>query len=218
MKALIEMYIGREDKKITGELARFKQNLQAMENALGELVGPEIYKSRKLDPRIAIRAVDIWMASGDGRRDRGATVAFHLPNRGKSVDEGLYKKVMMVNHSMAFEPVSKARAALVLDTAQLELVDAAADIKNVTFHEFAHGFGAFHEMKITNPKGKITTVKEALVEYDSLLEELKADTFGMWRLSFQKKNGWVDERRGRVRDVSALMHVRGVRQYLPRGT
>ena len=213
LKALFEMYIGRVDKKITGELVKFKANLQAMENALGELVGTEIYKSRKLDPRISIRAVDIWMASGDGRRDRGATVAFHLPNRGKSVDEGLYKKVMMVNHSMAFEGVSKARADLVLDESQIKYVNAKADITNVTFHEFAHGFGAYHEMKVKNPKGKETTVKEALKEYDSLLEEEKADTFGLWLLSFQKRNGWVDEEQEMVRYTSALMHILGLLQY-----
>ncbi len=213
LKALFEIYIGRVDRKITDELVKFKANLQAMENALGELVGPEIYKSRKLDPRISIRAVDIWMASGDGRRDRGATVAFHLPNRGKSVDEGLYKKVMMVNHSMAFEGVSKTRADLVLDESQIKYVNAKADITNVTFHEFAHGFGAYHEMKVKNPKGKETTVKEALKEYDTLLEEEKADTFGLWLLSFQKKNGWVDEKQEMVRYTSALMHILGLLQY-----
>jgi len=218
LKAMFEMYVGREDKKITAELMQLKSNLQEMENALGKLVGPEIYKSRKLDPRIAIRAVDIWMAAGDGRKDRGATVAFHLPNRGKSVDEGLYKKVIMVNHSMAFEPVSKARAELVLDKAQLEYVNAQSDIKNVTFHELSHGFGAYHEMKVTNPKGKTITVKEALKEYDSLLEELKADTFGLWLLSFQRQKKWADEKEEKLRYTSAVMHILGLLQYPLPGT
>ena len=218
LKAMFEMYVGREDKEITAELGRFKDNLQAMEDALSALVGPEIYKSRKLDPRIAIRAVDIWMAAGDGRKDRGATVAFHLPNRGKSVDEGLYKKVMMVNHSLAFEDVSKARAGLILNEEQIPLVDPMADIKNVTFHEFAHGFGAHHEMKVVNPKGKETTVKEALRDLDSLLEEAKADTFGLWLLSFQKKNGWVKEDEEKSRYASALMHILGLQQYPMSGT
>lgn len=218
LKALFEMYVGREDEKITGELARFKDNLQDMEDSLAKLVGPEIYKSRKLDKRISIRAVDIWMASGDGRRDRGATVAFHLPNRGRSVDDGLYKKVMMVNHSLAFEPVTRARAGQILDPGQLGLVDAQADIKNVTFHEFSHGFGAYHEMKVTNPKGKETTVKEALKEFDSLMEEEKADTFGLWLLSFEKAKGWVDEEQEKMRYTSAIMHALGLLQYPLSGT
>jgi hypothetical protein len=218
LKALFEMYIAREDKEITAELARFKKGLQEMENALGELVGPEIYQSRKLDPRISIRAAEAWMAAGDGRRGRGAIVAFHLPNRGKSVEEGLYKKVMLVNHSLAFESVSKARAGQVLDPDQIQYVDAHSDIKNVTFHEFAHGFGAFHEMKVKNPKGKTVTVKQALKEYDSLLEEEKADTFGMWLLSYQKKRGWVDELEEKKRYTSGFMHVLGLLQYPLAGT
>ncbi len=218
LKALFQMYIGREDKALTADLARFKENLQEMENSLSTLVGPEIYKSRKLDPRIAIRAVDVWMASGDGRRDRGATVAFHLPNRGKSVDEGLYKKVMMINHSKAFEPVSKARAGLVLDEEQLEFVDVRSDITNVTFHEFSHGFGAYHEMKVKTSKGKTTTIKEALKEHDSLLEETKADVLGLWLIQYQKNKGWLDELNEKKRYTSGLMHTLGLLQYPLAGT
>jgi hypothetical protein len=217
LKALFEMYIGREDKELTADLAKFKENLQEMENALGDLVGP-IYKSRKLDPRIAIRAVDVWMASGDGRRDRGATVAFHLPNRGKSVDEGLYKKVMMINHSMAFEEVIEARAGLILEEGQQKYVDIRSDITNVTFHEFSHGFGAYHEMEVKTPGGKKMSVKEALKEYDSLLEETKADTLGLWLVSYQKKKGWLEEEQERRRYVSALMHCLGLMQYPLAGT
>jgi peptidase M49-like protein len=218
LKALFEMYIGREDKKLTADLARFKDNLQDMENALGALVGTEIYGSRKLDPRITIRAVDIWMASGDGRRDRGATVAFHLPNRGRSVDEGLYKKVMMVNHSLAFESVTRARAGLVLDEKQFQFVDVRADITNVTFHEFSHGFGAYHEMKVRTPKGKTSTVKQALREYDSLFEEAKADTMGLWLIQFEKGKGWIDEDMVKRRYTSGFMHILGLLQYPLAGT
>jgi hypothetical protein len=218
LKAMFEMYVARENPEITAELAGFKANLQAMEDALAALVGPEIYKSRKLDPRIAIRAVEVWMASGDGRRDRGATVAYHLPNRGESVDEGLYKKVMMVNHSLAFEPVSRARAALVLDPTQIPFVDAMADIRNVTLHELAHGFGAYGELKVKNAAGATTTVKEALKGYDSLMEELKADVLGQWLIA-QGKIGTPlsDDDRAR-RYASGVMHALGLLQYPLDGT
>jgi hypothetical protein len=214
LKALFEMFVARENPEITADLVRFKEGLQAMEDALAALVGPEIYKSRKLDPRIAIRAVEVWMAAGDGRRDRGATVAYHLPNRGKSVDEGLYKKVMMVNHSLAFEPVSKARAALVLDEGQVPFVDAMADIRNVTFHEFAHGFGAYSELKVKNAAGATTTVKEALKEHDSMMEELKADAVGLWLVA--KEGAAGDEAKKRY--TSGVMHALGLLQYPLEGT
>jgi hypothetical protein len=218
VKALFEMYVGRVDEELTADLARFKDNLQGMEDALGKLVGPSIYRSRKLDPRISIRAVDVWMASGDGRMDRGATVAFHLPNRGRSVDEGLYKKVMMINHSMAFEDVVRARADKVLDEDERQMLDVRADITNVTFHEFSHGFGAYHEMQVRTPSGGKVSVKEAMGENDALLEELKADTLGLWLVSFERSSGWLDEEAAKRRYVSALMHILGLLQYPLDGT
>jgi hypothetical protein len=154
------------------------------------------------------------MAAGDGRRDRGAIVAYHLPNRGKSVDDGLYKKVMMVNHSLAFEPVSKARAELVLDPAQVRLVDAMADIRNVTFHELAHGFGAYSALKVKNAKGATLTVKEALKEHDSIIEELKADTMGLWLIA---KSG-IEGEEAMKRYASGVMHALGLLQYPLEGT
>ena len=217
LKAAFEMYIARENPELSAELARFKGDLQAMEDALGALVGAEIYKSRKLDRRIAIRAVEVWMAAGDGRRDRGATVAYHLPNRGRSVDEGLYKKVMMVNHSLAFEPVSKARAALVLDEAQVPYVDAMADIRNVTFHELAHGFGAYGELKVKNAKGVTATVKEALKEHDSMVEELKADAFGLWLVA-REAGAAGNPEEAKQRYASGVMHALGLLQYPLEGT
>ncbi len=212
-KALFEMYIGRENKAVTAELAAFKADLQEMENGLQELVGDDIYKGRQPHKGIAIRAVDIWMAAGDGRRSRGATVAFHLPNRGRAVEEYLYKKVIMVNHKEAFEPVTKARAELVLDPGQRADVSPEASIINTTFHELSHGFGAYHEMRITNKEGKRTTVKQALKEHESLMEELKADALGLWLSQYQKAKGTIDNPELRRRHTSALLHLVGLFQY-----
>ncbi|MCP4599676.1 MAG: hypothetical protein GY847_03900 [Proteobacteria bacterium] len=218
IKALFDIYIGRQEKELTTQLSLFKENLQEMENALQELVGPDIYTSRKLDPRIAIRAVDMWMVAGNGRAGGGAIVAFHLPNRGKSIDEGLYKKVIITNHSRAFDPIYKARAELVLAKSNLEFLDIDSSIANTTFHEFSHGFGAYGEMKIKNPKGKTTTVAQALKEHRSLLEELKADVFGGWLIQYQKKKDWLKPGHEKKRYTAKLMHVLGLLQYPLDGT
>ncbi|MDD5310021.1 MAG: hypothetical protein PHU25_22115 [Deltaproteobacteria bacterium] len=218
VKAFFQLYVGREDKELTAELARLRGSLQEMETALSGLVGKDLYRARRLDPRIAIRAVDVWLAAGEGRRDRGAIVAFHLPNRGKAVEEGLYKKVIMVNHSMAFADVARARAEAILARDQIALVDAHADIVNVTFHELAHGFGAFQEMKVKTPAGKTATVQQALKEHAMLLEEAKADALGLWLLAFQRKGGVADEEQAKRRYVSALVHMLGLLQYPLDGT
>ncbi len=213
IKAMFQMYIGKEDTKLTAEMGMLRENLQDMEDALAELIGREVYLSRKLDESTAIRAVEVWIASGGGRHGNGATAAYHLPNHGRCVVEGLTKKVMMVNHAVAFESVMKARAGLILDETQADETDIQADITNVVFHELAHSFGAYDEMRITTYSGKMCTVEEALGELESLFEELKADTLGLWLLSFQKGKGWVTGEQVEKRQASAVMHILGLLTY-----
>lgn len=217
-KAMFEMVLGREDEVLTGELLRFKKNLQEMEDALALLVGEEVYKGRELDPRIAIRAIDVWMASGDARRSRGATVAYHLPNRGASVEEGLYKKVILVNHAKAFEAVKQRRASLVLDRSDAEKLSFMDDIVNTTFHELSHGFGAYHEMKVTTPSGKTASVKQLLLELDTLMEEVKADVIGLWLSRTLREKGELDDATLERRYISAIIHCLGLFQYPMSGT
>ena len=218
-KALFEMFIGREEKVLSAELSKLKGRLQEMENTLAQLVGEAVYSPRQLEvEKIAIRAVDVWMASGDARNSRGATVAFHLPNRGEAVEKGLYKKVMLVNHSKAFESVAKARAELVLEPAQAAMVNFRDSITNVTFHELSHGFGAYHEMKIKDKEGRRTTVKEALRNYDSLMEELKADALGLMLSKYLYEKGELTEETLLKRYVCNLVHLLGLLQYPLDGT
>jgi hypothetical protein len=212
------MVFGIADPKITALLARFKKSLQEMENALARLVGPAVYKPRKLDPRIAVRAIRVLGAGGDARAPKGATVAFHLPNRGRSVDEGLYKKVMLVNHSFAFTPIVKRRAALALAEDQQRFLDPMAGILDTTFHEFSHGFGSHDELKIKTADGKVTTVHEALKEHTTLMEELKADVLGCWLVAQSVKRGWITPQDAKKRYVSGLMHLLGLSSYPLKGT
>lgn len=218
LKARFKMVFGLTDPKLTARLARFKKVLQQMENALAKLVGPKIYKPRKLDPRIAVRAIRVISAGGDARAPKGATVAFHLPNRGRSVDEGLYKKVMLVNHAFAFSPIVKRRAALVLSVDQQKYVDKLAGITNTTFHEFSHGFGSHDELKIKTADGKQTTVHEALKEHTSLMEELKADVTSFWLIAQSVKRGWLKPAEAKARYVTGLMHILGLSSYPLKGT
>ena len=83
-KALFGMVIAREDGELTASLTALKREMQEMENALALLVGESIYKPRKLDKRISIRAVNVWAAFGDARHSRGAVLAYHLPPLGPS--------------------------------------------------------------------------------------------------------------------------------------
>jgi len=218
VKARFEMYFGRANAEVEAALAPFKEQLQQMEEKVADLVGRDVYQPRKLDPRIAVRAIDVWRAAGDGRNPQGAIAAYHLPNRGKSVDEGLYKKVMLVNHMRAFEPILKARADEILAVPQRALVSGEADILDTTFHEFCHGFGSHDELAITQKDGTKTTVHAALQEYTGLLEELKADVLGLWLVEQQRASGAIPSEQAHARYVSHVMHAFGLLQYAFDGT
>ncbi len=218
VKARFELYFGRANVEVEAALAPFKAQLQAMEEKVADLVGRDVYQPRKLDPRIAVRAIDVWRAAGDGRNPQGAIAAYHLPNRGASVDEGLYKKVMLVNHMRAFEPILKARADEILREDQRPFVSGEADILATTFHEFCHGFGSHDELPVTLADGTKTTVHAALQEYTGLLEELKADVLGLWMVQAQLASGDVSPDGARSRYVSQVMHAFGLLQYAFDGT
>lgn len=217
IKARFEMYIGIIDSEVTEETAAFRTNLQEMENALAELAG-DIYRPRRIDmDRISIRAVQVVMARGDGRRPAGATVAYHLPNRGPSVDEGRYKKVILVSHAEAFHPIMEARARLVLDEVQAALASGHESVLGTTFHEFAHGIGAHDELEI-DLDGEQTTVGEALGEYATLFEEEKADIIGLWLMERRHQTDAIDDDQAHRWYVSHVMHLFGLLQYALRGT
>ena len=145
-------------------------------------------------------------------------MAYHLPNRGRSVEEGLYKKVILVNHAKAFESVKKERARLVLFKEAAEKLRFEDDITNVTFHELSHGFGAYHEMKVTSPSGKTATVKQLLMEMESLMEEVKADVIGLWLSLYLNRAGKLDAAGLERRYVSSIVHCLGLFQYPVNGT
>lgn len=216
-KAQFEMYIAREEPKVGEQLAAYKSHLQEFENHFADLIGRDLYKAKKLDPRIQIRAVELIYASGDGRSPHGATVAYHLPNRGKSVEEGLYKKVILLNHMRLFTPLMQKRARVALAKDQTPLVDEWADIMNTTFHEFAHGFGAHEELPIV-ANGEKTTVGKALGSIETLMEELKADVASLWFIPYLTEKGLMKKDEIEKRCTTAVMHMFGLLQYALKGT
>ena len=216
-KAQFAMYIAREDRNVGKELSVFKDHLQEFEHHFAEFIGEDLYKSRKLDPRIEIRAVELIFAAGDARSPHGATVAYHLPNRGKAVEESLYKKVLLINHMKLFTPLMQKRAHVALAQNQVSQVDEWADIMNTTMHELAHGFGAHEELAI-NVDGQKTTVGKALGSWETLMEELKADVASLWFIPYLIKQKLMKPEEAEKRYATATMHLFGLLQYSLNGT
>ncbi len=208
-KAQFGMVFGREDPVLSAELAGFETGLQQLEQAVGALVGPEVYRPRGGKQRTAIRAIRVWMAAGQSRAGCGAMTAFHLPNRGKAVAQGLSKKVLLVNHLEAFAKERKARAGRVVDESLLAKIDHKAGAHNTLSHELAHGLGAFSEMKIEPSPGKPRTVKEVFKSHHLLLEELKANALGLWLVDYYRGQGRLDQSAVERRYTAALLDLIG---------
>ncbi|MBU4483799.1 hypothetical protein KKA47_00080, partial [bacterium] len=211
VKARFKLLFGILDDGTTDELDIYKNYLQTMENKLGNLAG-DLYKPRRINEKTDIRAVNAVLAAGDARSHRGATVAFNLPNRGPSVEEGLSKKVILINHSEMFNDLMKARAVLVLEPTLLSYVDGRSAAMNIVFHEFSHGFGPYNEYPIQIGDKK-TTVGDALGKMSHVIEEAKADTLSWWYIPFMVENEVISEEEAVRRYVTGLMSIFGHLQY-----
>ncbi len=210
IKALFQMWLGRVDEGLTAEVRRLTGDLEGLEAALAALLGQEAYGGRIPDPRFAPRAVDVWIAAGDARRERGAILAYHLPGRGRAADEGAGRSVVLANHGPPFAGADRDLASRMLAADQAALVHPGAALANVAFHELAHGLGLSPEARITDAQGRSTSLRDALRGQAILVEELKADALGMWLLGFEKSRGAVTADTERSRWASAVVRWLGL--------
>jgi len=213
IKGRFAMIIALEDSELTAQLALLRQNLPAMETSLAKLLGGKLYKARKVEGA-SPRALRVVTAAGAARFSRGAVGALYLPAWGKAAEQGLSKKLLLVNHMRAFTPVFSARAKEVLDEAQAELDDEQAILQNAALHELCHGLGAQPEREVVNKQGR-STVAKALGEHAALLEELKAVTLSFWLIGETQKRFKLSDAAVKQRYASVLVHNLGLLQPEP---
>ncbi len=107
------------------------------------------------------------------------TAAFNLPNDERVTAEKGSKRVMLRNVQQAkFEKVLKPVAGFAIDPAQQPLISFEPFFTHILAHELMHGLGP-HSITL---KGKPTTVRQAMKELSSALEEAKADVAGLFAL------------------------------------
>src|SRR5262249_30452210 len=119
-------------------------------------------------------------AAGDGNRGV-QTAAFNLPNDERVIREKGAKRVMLKNvqdakFAMVLMPVAK----IALPPADQAKVTFDAFFTHILMHELMHGLGP-HDLTAA---GKKTTVRHALKEIYSTIEEVKADVSGLWALRY----------------------------------
>jgi hypothetical protein len=173
-KAAFESFITIRDEQETSKLEKFGAELQGLENNLP--IAPQ-YRNPALGALAPIVVVNEVFAAGDANRGV-QTAAFNLPNDERVTREKGAKRVMLKNVQDAkFAKILTPISAVVLSAADRREVSFEAFFTHILMHELMHGLGP-HAVSGTSG----TTVRQALRETSSFMEEAKADVSGLWAL------------------------------------
>ncbi|WP_372949014.1 dipeptidyl-peptidase 3 family protein [Mariniphaga sp.] len=103
------------------------------------------------------------------------TIAINLPNDEKVREDKGSRKLQLKNSMQAkFDKILVPISDLLIAEDQRKHVKFDAFFENTMFHEVAHGLG------LGNTVDKSTTVREALKDAYTSIEESKADILGLW--------------------------------------
>src|SRR3954470_1229621 len=180
-KAAFEAFITVRDEAETNKLQSFSGHLQELENNLP--IEPSL-RNAKLGALAPIAVVNQIFAAGDANRGV-QTAAFNLPNDERVVREKGAKRVMLKNvqdakFAKTLVPISK----VVLSPADQKDLAFEAFLTQIVVHELMHGLGP-HNISVA---GRQTTVRQAMKEASSFLEEAKADISGLFAIQY-----WIDK-------------------------
>lgn len=183
-KAAFEAFIGLRDDAETKKLAALSAELQGLEDALPI---DAALKNPKLGALAPIRVVNQLYCSGDANHGV-QTAAYNLPNDERIARERGTKRVMLKNVQQAkFERTLVPIAKSVLSAADDKRLSFDAFFTHILMHELMHGLGP-HQVT-----GQKTTVREAMQEAGSAIEEAKADVAGLWALQKLVDKGALDK-------------------------
>ena len=169
-KTAFEAYVLIKDKQWSDRLAKYSTMLPALQDGLP--VPPE-YKAEEPGGDSQLNAYDVLYYAGDC--NAGAkTIAINLPNDEQVQLEKGSRRLQLKNAMRAkFDNILLPIADILIDEQQRGDIDFEAFFSNTMFHEVAHGLG------IKNTLDGRGTVREALKDASSALEEAKADILGL---------------------------------------
>jgi hypothetical protein len=179
-KAAFEAYILIKDTVWSERLNRFAELLPQIQQALP--VDAE-YKSETPGSDSDLNVYDAVYYAGDCNA-ASKTIAINLPNDPDVQMKKGSRKLQLKNSMKAkFENILLPISKILIDPSQHQYIDFDAFFENTMFHEVAHGLGIKNTI---NGKG---TVREALKETASAIEEGKADILGLYIVTHLAETG-----------------------------
>jgi len=184
-KAAHESFILIKDKVWSDKLAFISSFLPELQKALP--VDPA-YKKEVPGSDSDLGAYDAVFYAGDCNAS-SKTIAINLPNDEKvQLEKGSRKLQLKNSIRYKFEEILVPISNVLIAEDQREHITFDAFFENTMFHEVAHGLGLNNTI---NGKG---TVRNALMEQYSALEEGKADILGLYLVTKLAEKGELGEK------------------------
>ncbi len=188
-RAAFEAYVLIKDQAWSERLARFAKYLPELQKGLPV---PDEYKREVPGSDADLNAYDVVYYAGHSNAG-SKTIAINLPNDeeiqlAKGTRRLQLKNAMLAKYSQILVPISEVLIA----PDQRQHITFDSFFGNTMFHEVAHGLG------IKNTLDGQDTVRHAMKEHASALEEGKADILGLYMVQKLRENGEITE--GQLKD------------------
>jgi len=172
-KAAHEAYVLIKDMEWSERLAKYAQFLPELQRGLPV---PDAYKAETPGSDADLNAYDVVYYAGDCNAG-SKTIAINLPNDEEVQLQKGTRRLQLKNAMRAkFDKIMLPIAGMLIAEEQRSHITFDAFFANTMFHEVAHGLG------IKNVVDGNSTVREALQEHASALEEGKADVLGLYMI------------------------------------
>ena len=179
-RAAYESYVLVKDLDWSQRLSRFAMFLPELQEGLPV---PDEYKWETPGTDSDLNAYDVVYYAGHSNAG-SKTIAINLPNDEEVQLEKGTRRLQLKNAMQAkFEKILLPISEMLIDEEQRRHVTFDAFFANTMFHEVAHGLG------IKNTITGKGTVREALLDVASSMEEGKADVLGLYMVTELHKAG-----------------------------
>jgi hypothetical protein len=183
-KAAYESFVLIKDRDWSERLGKFADFLPELQRGLPV---PDEYKQETPGTDSDLNAYDVVYYAGHSNSGSKA-IAINLPNDEEVQLQKGTRRLQLKNAIQAkFEKILAPIADLLIDESQRQHVNFDSFFANIMFHEVAHGLGIKNTI---NGKG---TVREALRDVYSGMEEGKADVLGLYMITKLHEAGELGE-------------------------
>jgi len=179
-RASHEAYVLVKDMEWSERLAKYAKFLPELQ--LNLPVG-DAYKKETPGFDTDLNAYDVIYYAGDANAG-GKTIAINLPNDEEVQLKKGTRRLQLKNAMKAkFDKILVPISNELIDPSQRKHITFDAFFATTMFHEVAHGLG------IKNTINGSGTVREALLEHHSAIEEGKADILGLFMIKYLHDKG-----------------------------